>query len=842
MKKGLAFVVLCLVLAAGFLNMGAAEFPYKDPKVPVEERIADLLKRMTLEEKIDELCGKDFMDGKTNERLGIPPLLMTDGPHGVRENMGSFTCFPTLVMLGSTWDEELMNKMGIAIGEETRARGRNLILGPCINIHRHPIGGRNFESFGEDPYLISKMVVAYVKGVQSRKIGTSTKHFAANNQEWERNTISVEIDERALREIYLPGFKAAVKEAKTTTVMGAYNKINGHWCCENSHLLIDILKNEWGFKGIALSDWWAIHNNLKAANEGLDMEMPGPGYAFTREVLLPAVREGKVKMSDIDDKVKRILRIKYELGLFDGVEKKYKGAANTKEHQNLARKIAENGIILLKNENNVLPLKSSGIKTIAVIGPNAAQARNGGGGSSTVNPPYAISPLEGLEKKCGDKIKINYANGCLMAGDIDPIPSSVLRPSAPSKEKGLSAVYYNNESFSGTPVLERVDKTINFDWGDNAPDSSLGKDNFSVRWSGKLIAPKSGRYKLSLMSDDGSRLYIDNKQVIDNWGDHAVQVKEAEIQLVKGRAYDIRAEFYEKGGGAVMKLGWVTPTAELLNEAVKTARESDVAIVFAGLNSIIEGEGYDRKDMKLPAGQDRLIEAVSTANKNTIVVLINGTNVNMEKWVNKVPAIIEAWYPGMEGGNAIANILFGDVNPSGKLSITLPKKLSDNPAYANYPGSGGKVFYKEGIFVGYRHYDRYNIEPQFPFGHGLSYTQFEYSNLQIEPKTGASSYPVKVSVDVKNTGKREGKEVVQLYVYDVKSSVPRPKKELKAFEKINLKPGQSKTVKFELNEDALAFYSNSKRKWVVESGEFKILVGSSSRDIRLEDSFSFTSR
>ncbi|MCK5306954.1 MAG: glycoside hydrolase family 3 C-terminal domain-containing protein, partial [Candidatus Omnitrophica bacterium] len=605
--------VFCIVFTA-FTAFALTEKPdspvYKNPELPIEERIEDLLGRMSLVEKVDEICGKDFMDGKTNRRLGIPALLMTDGPHGIRDMYGKATCFPTLVTLGCTWDEDLTRKVGVVLGKETRAKGRNLILGPCINIHRTPLGGRNFESFGEDPHLIGKIAAAYVKGVQSEKIGTSTKHFAANNQEWERMNISVEIDERALREIYLPGFKAAVQEADTYTIMAAYNKINGSYCCENSHLLIDILKNEWGFQGFVVSDWWAIHNGIKAANEGCDMEMPGPGHYFMKNKILKAIKNNQVKESVIDDKVRRILRVKYKLGLFDGEGKRLKGAANAKEHQDLAREVAEGGIILLKNENNVLPLDSGKIKTIAVIGPNSLRARVGGGGSSRVDPPYSVSPMKGLKNKCGREITVHYSKGCNMPGKFTEIPSTAFQSADDSKMNGLKGEYFNNISFKGEPVFTRMDKKIGFDWGENSPGNSLGKDNFSVRWTGKLIPPKSGNYELCLLSDDGSRLYVDDKLIVNNWGDHGSEMKKGKIKLTAGQEYDVRLEYYESGGGSVMKFGWVVPGDDMKKAAVKIAKKADAAILFVGLSYALEGEGVDRKNMKLPKEQNELIKAV----------------------------------------------------------------------------------------------------------------------------------------------------------------------------------------------------------------------------------------
>ncbi len=832
--------------------------PYMNPHLPVKDRVEDLLKYMTLKEKIDELAGKDNMDGKTNRRLGIPPLLMADGPHGIRK-FGEATCFPGLITCAS-WDEDLMRRVGVAIAREARAKGRNLVLGPCINIHRTPLGGRNFESFSEDPYLTGRMAVAYVKGVQSEKIGTAVKHFACNNQEWERDSISVEISERALREIYLPGFKAAVCEGNATSVMGAYNKVNGEYCCANYHLLTDILKNEWGFKGFVVSDWGAIHDTLKDANAGSDMEMGGPGNYFTRAKLLPAVQNGLIPESAIDDKVRRILYVKFYLGLFDGIEKKYQGAANTKEHQELVREIAENGVVLLKNENEILPLNIEKIKSIAVIGPNAKKTPIDGGGSSEVISPYSISALKGLQNKCENKVVIKYAKGCDIPFDWKELTVEGKAPDNAEKVrvkclsedmapgKGLSFVWLDNGSFKVSSLEgEELLKNQSFETGDA---------NWEKSGNAKYIFPQDwhyydGRYSYGIGNDGGP----------ENASGEISQIIEIPGKVKKGDLLTfqmwIKPEKYYSGKVS-LKLEFLSSDNKLLSsyqskimrnqskmdknllkEAVNISKTSDLVIIFVGLNKYQESEGFDRENMQLPDGQDELIEAVSAINKNTIVVLINGTPVNMERWVDKVPAVIEAWYPGQEGGNAIANILFGDVNPSGKLSVTFPRKLSDNPSYGNYPGGGGKVYYKEGIFVGYRHYDKNNIEPRFPFGHGLSYSKFEYSNLVISPKQTKDG-DVIVRLDIKNISNREGREVVQLYVNDKQSSLERPPQELKAFKKVSLKPAEKKTVEMKLNKESLSFYHPEKKGWVAEPGEFEILIGSSSRDIRLRDSFTLT--
>ena len=808
---------------------------YKNPNLPIEERIEDLLSRMTLDEKIAQLSGKTYMETRENSRLGIPALKMADGPHGIRR--GKATCFPTGVSLASTWNPELINEVGVALAEEARAKGVNLLLGPCINIHRTPCGGRNFESFSEDPYLVSQITSAYVKGVQSQHIGTAVKHFVCNNQEWDRFNISVEIDERTLREIYLPGFKAAVKEGGAYAVMAAYNKVNGDYCSANRHLLKDILKDEWGFKGPVVSDWGATHSVVKSANAGLDLEMPGPGEFFD-ESLKQALKDGQVREEVIDDKVRRILRVKFKLGLFDNINSKYKGALNTQEHKELAYRVASESIVLLKNENNLLPLNKDKIRSIALIGPNAHEVRLGGGGSSVVNPFYSISPLEGLKNKCNGKIRVNYTPGCFMPEDLFTIPEEVLFVGKPAEAiHGLKGEYFNNINLSGEPVLTRVDKRIDFDWGNSSPAPQIKNEYFSVRWTGKIKVKESGIYQIGTTSDDGSRVYLDGKILVNNWWDHGPETRKQSVYLEKDKVYDLRIEFYERRGGAVMKFGWVSLANNLLKDAIKVAKNSDVAVVCVGLSSLIEGEGLDKRDIKLPFGQDKLINEIIKVNKNTVVVLINGTPIDMRSWIDKVPAVIEAWYPGQEGGNAIADILFGDVNPSGRLPITFPKKIQDSASFRNYPGKDGKVFYAEGIFVGYRHFDENDIEPLFCFGHGLSYTTFRYSNLRIDTRKGLGSAPVKVSFDIENTGEVAGKEVCQLYIHDVESSLPRPPKELKGFKKVELKPGEKRTVEFGIDKNSLHYYDPKKKRWVIEPGKFEVLIGSSSRDIRLRDNF-----
>jgi beta-glucosidase len=835
MLAGLVLLVACLAVR-GRADGGAKVKPlYMDPKAPVERRIDDLLPRMTLEEKITMIHGDadaTGMDTRPIARLGIPKLSTSDGPHGVR--WGTSTAFPPGISLASTWNDALIEKVGVAIGRETLAHGRNIILGPCVNIHRVPFGGRNFESYSEDPYLAGRIAVGYIKGVQSQHVVATVKHYAVNNQEWERGTISVEIDERTLREIYLPQFEAAIKQGGSYSLMCSYNRINGVYACENKHLMTDILKNEWGFKGFAMSDWGAVHSTVNTAMAGLDLEMPTGAY--TSGALLEAVKAGKVPVSKIDDKVRRILRVMFTTGIFDKTIPVNEKWLDSKEHRDLALKVAQEEIVLLKNDGDALPLDRNKIKTLAVIGPNASEARMGGGGSSTVTPNFSISPLEGIRAAAGG-VEIKYAQGCdlQLPVDFQIIPNDVLTPEGGKEgEHGVRVEYFNGGSPSGTPLLTRVEKQIDFNWGAGGEIPGLNSDSFSIRWRAKLTPKADGKYKITSAGDGVSQLFVNGKPKINNWSSAGGTSKTVSMELKAGETYTIRFEYVNSGGHKSAKLGWTPPGWDSISEAANLARESDAAVVFIGLSEVFEGEGRDRDPagISLPGLQNELVEKVAAANPRTIVVLINGTPLMMDRWIDKVPAIVEAWYPGEAGGGAIAGVLFGDVNPSGRLTITYPHSWEECPAFGNYPGKDGKVYYKEGIYVGYRYYDTKNITPVYPFGYGLSYTTFEYSGLKITPERISRGGKATVSVDVKNTGPRAGKEVAQLYVRDIESSIDRPVRELKGFQKIFLAPGEIKKVTFEVDTRALSFYDPKKSRWVAESGQFEIQVGASSRDIR----------
>ena len=796
----------------------------------VDERIAALVQRMSVQEKVDLLAGIEF-ETKAITRLGIPSLKMTDGPQGVR--WGKSTAFPASIAMAATWNEPLIEKTGAAIAEEVKAKGRHMLLAPCINILRVPQGGRSFEGFGEDPHLAARAAVAYVKGVQSRNVIATVKHFAANNQEHERLTISSGVEEQALREIYLPAFKAAVQEGGAWSVMSAYNRLNNTYCSENPWLLTDVLKKEWGFPGFVVSDWGATHSTVASANAGLDLEMPTGQYF--NAALLDAVQKGQVTEATLNDKVSRILRAMIWAGLFDVQAKPDESVVGSAEHRAVAGAVAREAVVLLKNEQNVLPLDLRTVRSIAVLGPNAPVARVGGGGSAFVEPTAASTPLEEVVARAGGSARIVYARGEFSDEDFRPVETSALRPA--SGGYGLRGEYFANPDCKGSPALIRVDPQVAFTWKGVSPASSLPLEDYSVRWTGSLVPPADGRYEIRVRTDDGVRLWLDNTLLIDDWTRHAPRSHSTQISLRGGRPVAVRMEYYNASKDGSALLAWRPDAERPQAAAVEAARGADVVLMFVGNTQEVESEGYDRPTLDLPPGQNDLLEAVLRVNRNVVVVLNVGSPVVMSRWVNRVPGLLCAWFPGQEGARAVVDVLFGEVNPSGKLPVTFPKRWEDCAAYGNYPGNAGVVNYKEGVFVGYRHFDAKNLQPEFPFGFGLSYATFAYRNLVVTPGGAGKPVAATVTLELENTSRREGAEVVQLYLRDVESSVPRPLRELKAFKKIALRPGQKSQVSFEIPREACAFFHPVKKTWVVEPGKFEVQIGSSSRDIRLRGEF-----
>lgn len=833
-----AITVLGALVSAG---AWAQERPaYQDPQAPLEARVEDLLGRLTPQEKLDLLGGTGF-GTKPIERLGLPALGMCDGPIGVRGGGpgtdGPATVFPCGIAMAATWDPAIVQRIGTAIGRELQNKGpgSQVILGPCVNIHRTPLGGRNGESFSEDPYLAARMAEAYVRGVQSTGAAACVKHYATNNQEWERGTINVRASERALREIYLPAFQAAVREAGAWCVMNAYNRVNGPHCSANPYLLTEVLKSEWGFDGCVMTDWGAAHNTLGVATGGTDLEMP-TGVFMNPERLQPLIEQGKVSQELIDDKVRRILRTIIRVGLLDGPRTVDNGIVNCAEHRALVREAGARAIVLLKNEGNLLPLEPARLKSIAVIGPNAAENRLGMGGSGYVTAFRSISVLEALQARLGDKVVIRYAKGADMGDEaLPPLPPGFLTSDG---QPGLRGEYFTNHNLQGEPAVTRTDAELNFRWGGMPPVESLPATGWSARWTATLTPDVGGEYRLGITSDDGSRLWLDDKLLVDNWRDHAMESQVARVSLDAGRAYQLRVEYYQNAGDSGIALGWRAPGAvgeadPQIAEAVAAAREADAAVVLVGLSNQHESEGRDRDDLELPGLQNALVKAVAAANPKTIVVLTNGTPLLMGQWLEEVPAVLEAWYLGEQGGNSVTDVLLGDVNPSGRLPDTLAARREDYPDYGNYPGSEGQVEYAEGIHVGYRHFDRAGITPAFPFGHGLSYTSFVYSDLRLSPTVLAPAGVTTVTLQVHNTGQRAGEEVVQLYIHDPAPQVDKPVRELKRFCRVALEPGQRKTVSFTLDAEAFAYCDAPGKQWRADAGTYEVQVGSSSRDLRL---------
>jgi beta-glucosidase len=833
---------------------------YKNQALPVERRVEDLMKQMTLDEKLAQLqviedtndigpsgagsigflnnglLPKDaaieinkFQDYLIhNTRLGIPAIKSGEAIFAYMGNKS--TAFPQSIALASSWDTSLMRKVADAIADEVKARGIRQVFAPVVNIARDSRWGRTGETFGEDPWLTSRMGVSYVQVFEGKGIITTPKHFTANMGLDGRFGAPVHFSERLLREIYFPAFKACFQEGGSTSVMMAYNTLDGIPCAVNSWLMNDIIKGEWGFDGFIVSDGDALSIIYQsfgmfgtkkelataAINAGCDISLSPDSAGYYGEFLKEAIKEGLVPVKRIDDAVRRILLQKFRTGLFDNPYADPDYAENISDcgqHRAMALEAARQGIILLKNSKDVLPLNKN-IRTIALAGPLADWLLiNHYGGYGR----HEVTVLEGLKDLCPDK-KVVWAKGAEVAYMAYPvIPSEYF-------VGGIRGEYYNTVDLSGKPLYCRKDHKIEFDWKDDAP-AGLPKDNFSIRWTGKLKAPKTGTFKIGATVDDGVRLYINNEKVLDMWQGGSRRLIEAEYTFRKGEIYDFRMEYFDNGHRAFAQLGWNVDPFAGIPEAVDIARDADAIVAVVGMK---DDENGDRAYLELDEAQEQLILALEKTGKPLIVVIQTGTVIAMNKWIDKADAVLIAWYPGEEGGRAIAEILMGDVNPSAKLPVTFPKTTGQVPLNYNH--------------LPYKPYDWYigiGNEPQFPFGQGLSYTTFAYSNLRLSSKEIHKNESLIIFTDVKNTGEREGQEVVQLYLHDELASVARPVKELKGFSKIKLEPGEMKTVSFTVTPDQLMLYDGNMRP-VIEPGTFKVMIGASSEDIRLTDCFDVT--
>lgn len=819
-------ITLLILLVLNFCYASAQKWYTPD----VDKKVEELMKQMTVAEKLSYVGGIDWMYTKNIDRLGIPRMKMSDGPQGLGTH-GKSTAYPSSVMLAATWNEDLAYQYGKSLGSDCRARGVHILLGPAVNIYRAPFCGRNFEYMGEDPHLASRTAVGYIKGVQDQGVMATIKHFIANNSSYDRDNISNDIDERTLNEIYFPSFKAAVQEAEVGAVMSSYNPLNGIWTTENPWLLKEVLRNQWGFNGMVMSDWGSTHHCIPAVKSGLDLEMAG-GEKMNPTDLAYYLRTGDITMDMIDEKVRHILRILIAFGFKDGVQEDKSIPLDNPASVETALNVAREGIVLLKNEKNILPLNPKKYKHIVVTGKNA-HGYVKGGGSGGVVPFHYTSFYDGIKKEAdSNNISVEYVD------ELDFLPQMMFNDKNPN-EHGFRAEYFNNIDFQGQPVVEQVEKKIRYSWtGGGTELKGMNKENFSVRWSGIIRPTQSGTYEFSIGGDDGYRMYIKDMAsnadvaVIDDWSPGAYRSKVISTNLETGKEYKIRIEYYQKGGAAGINFIWKLQgdnkdyLAEYLNKA-------DLVIACIGHSSDSEGEGSDRT-FGLPDVDQSLMNSVLKCRKPVIGVVNAGGNVEMQGWEPSLKGLLWAWYAGQEGGQAVADVLFGKVNPSGKLPMTFEKKWEDNPAYYNYhdPDGDKHVEYKEGIFIGYRGYDKLKREVQYPFGYGLSYTTFKLSNVKVANPNADGS--VDVTCTLANTGKREGAQVIQLYVGKVGGEVERPEKELKKFKKIALKKGESTTVKMTIPKDAFTYYSVENKKFVKDPGTYNIMVGFSSRDIKVQ--------
>ena len=879
MKRIFFFFTLLIVIASS--SKAQKNFPYKDSTLSIDERVKDLLSRMTPEEKFwqcfmipgdldnrtDSMykngifglqvsastkgdAGGQMLNYNTKEnalvvvkkinsiqhffveqtRLGIPIIPFDEALHGLVR--GGATVYPQAIALAATFDTALMHTVANSIANETRARGIRDILSPVINIASDVRWGRTEETYGEDPFLTSAMVISFVRAFENKGIITTPKHFIANVGDGGRDSYPISFNERILDEIYFPPFEAAFKLGGSRSVMTAYNSLNGTSCSSNSWLLEKKLKHDWNFKGFAISDANAVggdivllHTAKNYADAGMNAINGGLDVIFQTDyrhskLFMPHFLDGMIDTNRINDAVSRVLKAKFELGLFENPytsEEETKQLINDSLQKAIAKQAALESIVLLKNDKQILPLKN--IHSIAVIGEDAVAARLGGYSGPGVNK---INILDGIKQRAGNNIKILYAEGAdVFSKDWKIVPAKYL---SNDNSIGLKAEYFSNITLSGNADVTRIDTSINFQWTLSSPDRKIPLDFYSARWTGDIHSPKTGTFKIGLDGDDGFRLYINNKLIIDNWQKQTYSTKLADYYFEKDKSYSIRIEFFEPNGNAHLKLIWNVDVEnnwqQKINEAVATVKKSDIAVITVGIH---EGEFQDRAMLSLPGHQEDLIKAVAATHKSVVVLLVGGSAITMSNWLDSLHAVLDVWYPGEQGGNAVADILFGDYNPAGRLPITFPINEAQLPLVYNHKPTG-------------RGDDYYNLSglPLFPFGFGLSYTSFEYSNLQLEKNNINKTDSIKVSCTIKNTGGIAGDEVIQLYIHDVLASVSQPVMQLKGFQRIHLNAGESKEISFMITPQMLSML-NKDLNSIVEPGDFRIMIGASSRDIRLKE-------
>ncbi|EGU79009.1 hypothetical protein FOXB_10438 [Fusarium oxysporum f. sp. conglutinans Fo5176] len=821
----------------------------RDTRSAAREKLA----RLTL---VSLLTAADFWRTKAIPEKGIPSIKTTDGPNGARGGVfvggTKAALFPCGISLAATWNKDLLYQVGQHLALEVRARSAEMLLAPTVCMHRHPLGGRNFESFSEDPLLTGKLAAQYIKGLQDRGVAATIKHFVGNEQETNRLTIDSLITERPLREIYLKPFEIAVREANPWAVMTSYNLINGVHADLNKHTLKDILRGEWGYEGTVVSDWGGINSSIESVEAGCDIEFPYSSK-WRLDKLVTAVNEGRISIEDINQAAENVLTLVERLKGGDMSPEAPEREDDREETRELIRIAGHEGLTLLKNDGGILPLCPKSTK-VAVIGPNANRYIAGGGGSASLNPYYNTIPLDSIRKV--SKQKVSFAQGCHIHKWL-PVASEYCTEQ--SGKPGVHIDWYAGDKFEGNPVVkQRRTNTDLFLW-DSAPLSEVGPEWSAVATT-YLMPRTTGKHTISFMSVGPGKLFINDKLVLDLWDwteegeamfdgsiDYLVDVDmEADktVELRVEMTNELRPISKQKQFGITHKYGGCRigykeqDQVDYIQQAVQAARDADVAIVIVGVDAEWESEGYDRQTMDLPAdgNQDRLIEAVVKANPKTVVINQSGSPVHMP-WVDRVPVILQGWYQGQEAGNALADVLFGIENPSGKLPSTFPKRIEHTPAWHTWPGENHKVLYGEGLYIGYRHYDHAKIEPLFPFGHGLSYTTFEYGRPEISTKTLTPDGEIKITLAISNIGARAGAEIVQLYVHDEKSRLPRPEKELVAFEKVFLEAEETRHITIKLDKYAVGYYDETVPGWIAEEGAFKVLIGASSTDIRQSTRF-----
>ena len=836
------------------LMLASAAAQSSSPGSEASRRADALLGKMTIEQKIDYIGGTGFAI-RAMPDLGLPALEMSDGPIGVRSNEGfPSTVYAAGIGLAASWNHELAERVGTGIGKDARARGIHFMLGPGVNIYRSPRNSRNFEYFGEDPFLASSIAVGYITGMQQQGVSSTVKHYMGNNSEFLRNSSDSIIDERTLREIYLPAFEAAVKQAHVGAIMDSYNLTNGAHMTQNGYFNTEIARKEWGFQGVMMSDWGATHDAIAAANGGLDLEMPN-GEFMNRANLLPAIKDGKVTSVTIDEKIRHILITADRFGWLDPDHQQTDPSLSTYNlsNQAIALDAARESIVLLKNGNNLLPLDKSKIKSVLVVGPDAYPGVAAGGGSGRAIPFRTIGALEGISAYLGSGATVYYERGLPTITDL--ARDTEFTTEAQNGQPGVTVQLFTNAQLSGSPASTQTLRHINatgVDWetvADNpeamAAWSAAGaRHQASRRWTGYYTAKQSGPYVVALQAEGeghGNRLYVDDKPVFDNWNlVHAWQ-PHVTLNLTAGPHKVVVEDGQSSPFGGRLRVG-IAPQSELVSAHAKAlAAKADVVVIAAGFDQDSESEGGDRT-FDLPFGQDELIQAMASANKNTIVTVSSGGNVDSSAWLDQVPGYLELWYPGEAGGTALAEVLFGDIDPSGHLPATFERHAEDNPTYNNYypePGTN-RIVYKEGVFVGYRGYEHNGVKPLYPFGYGLSYTTFKYADLRVKPDSTASGPHYTVSFDVTNTGGRSGATVAQVYVADPHGAVPEPPKQLEGFDKAFLKPGETRHVSVPLDARAFSYYDTGAKAWKIAPGKFGILVGQSSEQIDLKSSVSIS--